>query len=69
MYGVIEPKTGEIFFLELPYLNTDNFQIFLHHFSQAFPITFNILVLDNATFHKAKALNLAHNLATASLHS
>lgn len=63
LYGAVEPVTGESFFLELPYLNTENFQIFVDQFSQAFSTSFNILLLDNGAFHKAKALKLADNIA------
>lgn len=54
--GAVEPATGASFFLDLPGLNTDLFQLWLAHFAQAFPDSFNLLVLDNGAFHKAKAL-------------
>jgi len=62
LYGAVEPTTGDSFFLELPNLNTTCFQIFADEFSNAFPDSFNILLMDNGAFHKAKALRLADNL-------
>jgi hypothetical protein len=56
LYGAVEPTTGDSFFLELPWLNTATFQLWLDHLAQAFPASFNVLVLDNGAFHKAKAL-------------
>jgi transposase len=56
LYGAVEPTTGASFFLELPGLNTALFQLWLDHFAQAFPDSFNLLVLDNGAFHKAHAL-------------
>ena len=55
-YGAVEPTTGDSFFLELPWLNTATFQLWIDHFAQAFPDSCNVLVLDNGAFHKAKAL-------------
>ena len=48
LYGAIEPITGESFFLELPYLDTQHFQIFMDNFSLAYPNNLNLVVLDNA---------------------
>jgi transposase len=56
LVGAVEPLTGESFFLELPTLNTQTFQLWLEEFAHAFSDSLNILVLDNGAFHKAKAL-------------
>jgi transposase len=56
LYGAVEPTTGASFFLELPYLNSQMFQLWLDSFAAAFPDSFNILVLDNGAFHKANAV-------------
>ena len=56
VYGTVEPTTGESFFLELPYLNTANFQIFLHEFADHYRDTLNIVLMDNGSCHKAKSL-------------
>jgi hypothetical protein len=56
LYGAVEPTTGENFFLELPQLNSLTFQLWLDDFGQAFPESYNIVVLDNGAFHKAKGV-------------
>lgn len=63
LYGAVEPTTGESFFLELPALNSETFQLWLDYFAAAFPQTYNILVLDNGAFHKAQALHWPPNVA------
>ncbi len=62
MYGAVAPTSGERFFLELPYLNADNFQIFVDAFAQAYSDSLNILLLDNGGVHTAKHLKLPDNL-------
>jgi transposase len=51
--GAVAPTTGERFFLELPYLNADTFQLFLDAFGHAFPDSVNILRLANSGAHTA----------------
>jgi transposase len=63
VYGAVEPATGDRFFLELPYLNAANFQIFVDLFAQAFPDSLNLLVLDNSGAHTAQQLRLPANVA------
>jgi transposase len=62
LYGAVEPLTGKSFFLELPALNTEGFQLFLDHFAATDPLTFHLLLLDNGAFHKAQALQLPPNV-------
>jgi hypothetical protein len=62
VYGAVEPTTGECFFLELPHLNTVNFQIFLNEFARCYPDTLNIVVMDNGSCHKAKSLIIPENI-------
>jgi transposase len=62
LYGAVEPTTGERFFLELPYLNTDMFQLFVDAFAHAFPHSLNILLLDNSGAHTAARLTLPENI-------
>jgi len=62
LFGAVEPTTGDHFILELPHLNTANFQIFVDHFSQQDTESFHLLVLDNAAFHKTQNLNLPDNV-------
>ena len=62
LYGAVEPLTGASFFLELPLLNTQGFQLFLDHFAATDPHSFHLLRLDNGAFHKAKALRFPPNV-------
>jgi transposase len=67
VYGAVAPTTGERFFLELPYLNADTFQLFLESFAQAFPDSLNILLLDNSGAHTAQRLRWPENVCSVSL--
>ena len=62
VYGAVEPTTGERFFLALPYLNAEMFQLFLDAFAQAFPGSRNLLLLDNSGAHTAQRLTLPANV-------
>lgn len=62
LYGAVEPTTGAHFFLELPYLNSRAFQVWLNGFAAAFPASLNVLVLDNGAGHKAKAVHWPANV-------
>jgi putative transposase len=62
LYGGVEPLTGKSFFLELPLLNAQGFQLFLDHFAATDPTTFHLLLLDNGAFHKARTLQLPSNV-------
>jgi putative transposase len=62
VYGAVEPTTGDRFFLELPYLNAEMFQLFLDAFAQAFPDSLNLLLLDNSGAHTAQRLTLPTNV-------
>jgi transposase len=62
VYGAVEPTTGERFFLELPYLNAESFQLFVETFAQAFPESLNLLLLDNSGAHTARHLTLPDNV-------
>jgi transposase len=58
VYGAVAPATGARFFLELPYLNAEGFQLFLDAFAQAFADSLNILLLDNSGAHTAQRLSI-----------
>jgi len=57
--GVVCPRTGEFFGIEIPYSDTEVFQIFLDESSKHInpQRNRNILIVDNATWHKRKSLN------------
>ena len=48
--------------MEMPFCNTDTFQIFLNEFSKEKPKEFKIILLDNGAFHKAARLNTPDNI-------
>jgi transposase len=52
----VAPTTGERFFLERPYLNAETFQLFVDAFAEAFPDSWNILLLDNSGAHTAQGM-------------
>jgi transposase len=62
VYGAVAPSSGEHFFLELPYLNADNFQIFVDAFAQAYSDSLTILLVDKSGAHTAKQLTIPDNV-------
>lgn len=61
--GAVQPDTGKAFALTMPHSDTEIFQIFLNQFAAAHPKRKDkqiVLVLDNASWHKAKRLNWQH---------
>jgi transposase len=56
LYGAVEPLTGESIFLELPFLDTENFQRFIDYFAAQQRESLNLIVLDNGGFHKTPKL-------------
>jgi transposase len=62
VYGAVAPMTGDRFFLELPYLNAEMFQLFIDAFAEAFPDSLNLLLLDNSGAHTAQRLTLPENV-------
>jgi transposase len=62
VYGAVAPTTGERFCLELPYLRSDLFQLFIEAFAHAFPDSLNILLLDNSGAHTARYLIWPENV-------
>jgi putative transposase len=61
-YGSVEPKTGEKFFLILPYCNTNCMNIFLEKLSQYYPDDLILMVCDGASWHKSKNLKIPDNI-------
>jgi hypothetical protein len=57
-----ECKFQQVFSLELPFCNSENFQIYLNEFSDKNPSEFKIMVLDNGAYHKAKSLKIPQNI-------
>lgn len=57
--GLVLPRTGEFYALEFSHSDTEIFQIFLQHANRdlSFDRPRNLLILDNASWHKGKSLN------------
>jgi transposase len=62
IYGAVGHTTGDRFFVELPYLNAEMFQLFIDAFAQAFRDNLNLLVLDNCGAPTAQRLTLPENV-------
>ena len=56
--GMVCPRTGEFFAVETSHSDSDTFQAFLNEAGKSitFERTLNILILDNASWHKRKSL-------------
>lgn len=48
--------------LELPFCNTETFQVFLNEFAKENPTELKVMVLDNGAFHKAQRLEIPKNI-------
>ena len=57
VYGVVEPSTGEQYYQEFSQLNHNCFQDFLNGFAQKYSDYFNLIIMDNGSFHKALLLD------------
>ena len=62
LFGAFSLIDGTHFLLEMPYCNSDTFQVFIDMLAQQKPEEFKILILDNGAFHKAKALAIPTNM-------
>jgi hypothetical protein len=63
LYGVVEPLTGDHDVFVFSHLDSICFQAFLDQVSATFSDTFNIMLLDRGTFHRAKALEIPQNMS------
>jgi transposase len=63
LFGAFSPITGSSLLLDMPYCNTECFEIFLEKLSKQQPNEYKILFLDNGAFHKAKRLIIPNNIA------
>ena len=62
LYGIIEPSSGDNFFLEFSHLDSDCFQIFLEQVSEYSPNYLNVIQLDQGKFHQSKDLKIPENI-------
>ena len=58
--GAVNPSSGELCALIVSHMDSDMFQIFLDEFAKETKGREVMLILDNATWHKAKKLNWHH---------
>jgi putative transposase len=61
-YGAVAPIDGELFSLVLPYSNTECFNLFINKLSNEYPDKHILLVADNASWHRAKNLEIPNNI-------
>ena len=62
LYGAVEPKSGESFFLQMSHLDAECFEVFLAAFSASAPDALNVLVIDNAPAHVKRSLVVPQNI-------
>ena len=61
-YGAVEPKTGDGFFLVMPYCNTNCMNVFLKMLSEEYPDDQILLICDGARWHKSNGLVIPENI-------
>jgi len=61
-YGAVDPKTGDSHFLVLPRCDTACMNYFLKSLSKQYPNSIILLVLDGASWHRSKGLNIPENI-------
>lgn len=61
-FGAVEPKKGRSHFLVLPRCDTKCMNYFLEDLSRQFPNSIILLVVDGASWHKAKSLVVPSNI-------
>ena len=69
LYGAVEPATGEAHFWEMPALDATCFSVYLSKLAEAYPDTLNVVALDNAPAHVARAVRVPENVALLPLPS
>ena len=62
LFGAFSGINGDHYLLEMPYCNSDTFQVFLDMFAAHKPEEFKILILDNGAFHHARGLDIPSNI-------
>lgn len=62
LYGAVEPATGEAHFWEMPALSAECFALYLSKLAEAYPESLNVVVLDNAPAHIARAVVVPENV-------
>lgn len=61
-YGAVCPADGDFFSLILPQANTNCMNAFLDELSKQYTNDYILLVVDNASWHKSKSLQIPKNI-------
>jgi transposase len=61
-YGLVEPLSGDKFFVTAPQVNTLFFEFLLQEFARQEPAVYKIIFLDKAGYHRAKVLQVPDNI-------
>ena len=69
LYGAVEARTGEHFFMEWTHVDKECFQGFIDEFVKEHPDELHIWVIDGAPSHQAKALNWHQSIVPVRLPS
>lgn len=62
LYSSVNPLNGHNFSLILPNVDTVNFNVFLKEFVKTLGKKKAIIIVDGASWHRSKALNIPHNI-------
>jgi transposase len=62
VYSSVEPKTGEVFSLVLPKVNTEIMNLYLQEMAEYYKGEEIVLILDGAGWHKSKGLIIPKNI-------
>ena len=65
IYGAVDPRDGERFFITAPKCNSDWMNAFLDALSKAYPNDLIILIMDNAAWHTSQTLDIPNNIKFA----
>ena len=67
VYGAVSPMEGTLDYRLCAKMNTEEMGVFLQQVSQQYPDEYLLMVLDGASSHKAKALEVPPNMALIAL--
>ena len=62
VYSAIDPYSGDVFSLVLPYANTNCMQIFMDEFAKHVKEEPTLLIMDQASWHKTNSLYTHENI-------
>ena len=64
-YGAVEPRTGDSFFMVMPYCNTDCMNVYLAELSKAYSDDIILMICDGARWHDSRGLRVPENIHIA----